>query len=177
MTRLPEVSHRDALPEEHRGVYDYLVQTRGRVSTSMAVLLHSPDLTGLIAQVGTYIRFESPLLARVREVAALASSSELQNAYEEAMHTASALSAGAGEATVQAIKAGAALDQIDLEDQLPVRCARELLRDKQLSQATFDEALQQYGEQGVVDLFATIGYYAMLACLHNAFEVPPPLPS
>ena len=59
MTRLAPILERDALPEDHRSVYDYLVQTRGRVSPGMGVLLHSPDVTGRIVHVGTYVRFES----------------------------------------------------------------------------------------------------------------------
>jgi 4-carboxymuconolactone decarboxylase len=173
MTRLVPILERDALPEEHRGVFDYLVETRGRVSPGMGVLLHSPDVTGRIVHVGSYVRFESALPPRVREVAALAASSEMQNAFEQAAHTPGALQGGASEQSVQTIKERGPLELIDEEDRLPVRCARELFRDHDLPQATFDEALAAYGERGVIDLFSTIGYYSMLACLHKALDVQP----
>ena len=174
MTRLTPILDRDALPEEHRGVYDYIEQTRGRVSPGMGVLLHSPDVAGRIVHTGSYVRFDSSLSPRVREIAALAASSELQNAFEMAAHTPGALQGGASEKSVQTIKERGPMENIDAEDQLPVRAARELFRDHDLTQATFDEAQAAYGEQGVVDLFSTIGYYAMLACLHKALDVQPP---
>lgn len=174
MTRLAPILERDALPEEHRNVYDYLVQTRGRVSPGMGVLLHSPDLTRRIVHVGTYVRFESALSPRLREVAALAASSEMHNAFEQAAHTPGALQGGASEKSVQTIKERGPLESIDAEDQLAVRAARELFRDHEVSEATFGEALAAYGEQGAIDLFATIGYYGMMACLHKALDVQPP---
>lgn len=173
MTRLPPILERDSLPEEHRSVHDYLVQTRGRVSPAMGVLLHSPDVTGRIVHVGTYVRFDSALPPRVREIAALAASSELQNAFEMAAHTAGAIQGGASERSVQTIKERGPLENIDPEDRLAVRAARELFREHDLAQTTFDEALAAYGQRGVIDLFATIGYYGMLACLHKALDVQP----
>ena len=174
MTRLAPILERDALPEDHRSVYDYLVQTRGRVSPGMGVLLHSPDVTGRIVHVGTYVRFESALPPRIREVAAHAASSEMRNAFEQAAHTPGALQGGASEHSVHTIKERGPLEEIDAEDRLAVRAARELFREHDLKQETFDEALAAYGEQGVIDLFATIGYYSMLACLHKALDVQPP---
>ena len=44
-------------------------------------------------------------------------------------------------------------------------------------QPSFDEALAAYGEQGVIDLFSTIGYYAMLACLIRPWTSSPRRPA
>ena len=42
-----------------------------------------------------------------------------------------------------------------------------------LATKTFRKALQHFGPQGITELTATIGYYAMLAGVLNAFEVEP----
>src|SRR5690348_7780399 len=103
MARLPEIKERERLPEAHREVHDYLVKTRGAVSGGFAVLLNSPDVAGRIAHVGSYIRFENTLPARVRELAALTASTEMGNSYEQSIHTRDVTNLGVPEATIAAV--------------------------------------------------------------------------
>jgi 4-carboxymuconolactone decarboxylase len=171
MARLPEVREKHQLPEEHHKIIDYLVQTRGAVSNGFSVLLNSPELAGRIAHLGSYVRFESVLDNRTRELAALTASTEMGNGYEQAIHARALLDLGLPDATVEAIKAGADLNGVAADVALPVRCARELLRDHRLSDDAFAAAHASLGDRGTVELVANIGYYSMLACLHVAFEV------
>ena len=48
---------------------------------------------------------------------------------------------------------------------------REILNFHQVSEATFQALYGRLGEKGFVELAATIGYYAMLACTMNTFDV------
>lgn len=59
------------------------------------------------------------------------------------------------------------------DERLVIRYGRELVRDKRVSDGTFGAARERFGVQGVTELTATLGYYAMLACALNAFEVEP----
>jgi 4-carboxymuconolactone decarboxylase len=173
MPRLPEITERDRLPEDKRDHFDYLLKTRGAVRGGFAVLLHSPEVAGRFAHVGTYIRFESSLPRRVAELAALTTSTLLENEYEVAAHQRGAREAGVDEATLGAVTSGGAIDALSDEDRLPVRAARELVQDHRLSDAAFAEAQKRYGDQGAVDLVGTIAYYGSLAYLHNAMEIKP----
>lgn len=174
MPRLPEILERDRLPEDKREHFDYLVKTRGAVRGGFAVLLHSPEVAGRIAHVGTYIRFESSLPRRVAELAALTTSTLLDNQYEVAAHLRGARELGVDEATLEAVTSGGDLKGLGDEDRLPVRAARELVNDHALSDAAFNDARRRFGDQGAVDLVATIAYYGALAYLHNAMEIKPP---
>jgi len=171
MPRLPQLKAKDQLPEAHRGVHDYLVKTRGAVSRGYSVLLNSPDLAGRIAHTGSYVRFESRLPDDLRELAALTASTEMGNAYERGIHARDCANLGIDAALVDAVLTQKPLDGFAAEETLSVRCGRELLRDHRLSTATFDEARQRLGDQGVVDLIGNVGYYTMLACLHVGLEV------
>ena len=174
MPRLPQITEKKSLPEQHQGVIDYLVQTRGAVSPGFSTLLNSPDLAGRIAHTGSYVRFESSLPDRMRELAALTASSEMGNVYERTIHTRDVEKLGVPQSLIDAIVQMKPLQpDVLAEDSLPVRAARELLRVHELSGATFDEAHSLLGDQGVVDLVGNIGYYTMLACLHVALEVRP----
>jgi 4-carboxymuconolactone decarboxylase len=48
----------------------------------------------------------------------------------------------------------------------------ELLRTKAVSDATYQRALSQFGEQGVVDAVGIVGYYSMLAMVLNTARTP-----
>ena len=48
---------------------------------------------------------------------------------------------------------------------------RQLVVDHRIAPATFEEARERLGVRGLVELTATIGYYAMIAAPLNAFEV------
>src|ERR1700683_5291622 len=50
----------------------------------------------------------------------------------------------------------------------------ELLRDKQVSDATFERAKSRLGMQGVVDMTGIVGYYTFLAMQLNVAQYPPP---
>jgi len=174
MPRLPQIKDKASLPEPNQEVFDYLVQTRGAVSPGYSVLLNSPDLAGRIAHTGSYVRFESTLPDRMRELAALTASAEMANLYERGIHAAEAEKLGVPQSTIDAIIHLKPLEDVPPEDSLPVRTARELLRVHELSNATFEDARAQLGDQGVVDLVGNVGYYTMLACLHVALGVTPP---
>jgi 4-carboxymuconolactone decarboxylase len=171
MPRLPQLTEKSLLPEAHQPVFDYLVKTRGAVSRGYSVLLNSPDLAGRIAHTGSYVRFESTLPDNLRELAALTASTEMGNAYERVIHARDCANLGIDAALVDAVVTQKPLDAFPAEDTLSIRCGRELLRDHRLSSATFAEARQRLGDQGVVDLIGNVGYYTMLACLHVGLEV------
>ena len=175
MARLPEIFERDKLPEDKREVHDYLVKTRGAVSNGFAPFLHSPELVSRIAHLGTYIRFESTLPPKTRELLALTASSELDNPYERGIHAREALNQGASEAAVQAAVGKSSIDGISEDEALPIRAARELVRDHGLSDATFEAVHNVTGDQGYVEFIGTISYYSMLAYNHNAMQVTLPL--
>jgi 4-carboxymuconolactone decarboxylase len=57
-----------------------------------------------------------------------------------------------------------------------VRHGQELIRHHRVSDATFQAVLKQLGVQGITELTATMGYYAMLGFALNALEVAPEKP-
>ena len=172
MPRLPIVTH--PTPEQ-KPVYDYLLKTRGPagVAGGFGVLMASPELAQRIAHLGSYIRFESQIPKRMRSVAAATISSELENPWEYTIHARFCREQGVPEAVVQAILDCAPVSGAEADDQLAIDIARAMARHHKLDQATFDAARQRLGDAGVVDLLATIGYYAMFGVTHKALEVFP----
>jgi 4-carboxymuconolactone decarboxylase len=168
--RIPAVTDRDAVPEEQRHVWDAIVASRGSVRGPFAVLMHSPAVAERVAHLGTFIRFESSLDAATRELAALVTAHLLDCEYERAAHERLAREAGVPDATLDAVR-DKRFAAIDPAYAWVCEFARQLVVDHRVAPATFDTARERLGTRGLVELTATIGYYANIAATLNAFEV------
>jgi 4-carboxymuconolactone decarboxylase len=173
MARIPLVERREQLPPEHRAAWDAIGATRGRVAGPFAALLHSPEIAARAAHLGTYIRFESKLDARERELAILAVARTFDCRYEWAAHVREARRVGLREEAIAAVRERRAPTGLGAAEAQIVDYARELLTAHRADTATFTALADRLGVDRLVELTATIGYYAMLACTLNAFEVLP----
>lgn len=173
MPRLPEITEKDALSEDKRPIFDAIAESRGRVGYPFSLLLNSPEVAGRVAHLGTYLRFESTLPAPDRELAIITAAREFDCAFEFSAHARGAQRAGVREEAVQTVASDGSLDALSPEEAVVVRYGRELFRQHRVSQGTFDEARARFGGQGITELTALMGYYALLACSLNAFEVQP----
>jgi len=170
MPRLPAVTQPD---DANREAYEYLQETRGAVRGGFAVMLASPEVTRRIAHVGTYVRFESGLPAVMRELAVLAACAELENPEESAIHERVCLGLGLPASLVEAVLARSAVEGAGADETLAIAFSRELTRGHRLSEPTFQAVRARLGDKGVVDLIATVGYYAMMAVCHVALDIQP----
>jgi hypothetical protein len=57
------------------------------------------------------------------------------------------------------------------DEQLLYRFATQVLADHFVDQQTFDDALGEWGEAGLVDIIGCLGNFSMLAMLLNTFQV------
>ena len=173
MARVPEITARDSVPSDKRHIFDEIAGSRGTVRGPFAVLLNSPEVAGRAAHLGTYIRFESILSPAERELAIITTSRAFDCQYEWSAHAILAREAGVREEAIEVVANRGALDSLTKDEALVVGYTREVLRDHRVTDETFAAARARFGDQGVTELTATVGYYSMLACALNAFEVTP----
>ncbi len=173
MARITQITERNQVDDDKQHIFDSIATSRGRVSGPFSVLLNSPEVAGRAAHLGAYIRFESTLTPDQRELAIITTAREFDCAYEWAAHATLARDAGVRESAIEIIANGGELSDLTEDEALIVGYGREILRDHRVSEDTFAAAKSQFGEQGVTELTATYGYYGMLACALNAFEVSP----
>lgn len=171
--RVPLVTEREELPPADRHHYDDIEASRGGVRGPFPALLNSPALAGRLAHLGAYVRFEGELAGDVRELAILTTAREFDCAFEWAAHVPIARDAGVPRAAIDALADGDASGGLSEPHATVVAYGRELLGDHRVSDETFDRAVGRFEASGVTELTATMGYYAMVACVLNAFEVLP----
>ena len=174
MARITQITTKDQVPADKTHIFEAITASRGQVSGPFAVLLNSPEVAGRAAHLGTYLRFESTLDAADRELAIITTSREFDCGYEWAAHARLAKEAGVRQEAIDVVANRGSLDSLTDDEALIVSYGRELFRDHRISDATFDAAKAKFGDQGVTELTATMGYYGMLACALNAFQVEPP---
>ncbi len=140
---------------------------RGELRGPFLALLRSPGLAQTVQQVGEYLRFQCPLDRRIAEMATLMAARHWTQQYEWQSHYKHAMKAGLSPAVAEAIgegrrPSGMAADEEALHDLLT-----EVLHNKGACDATYARAVAAFGEQGVIELVAVAGYYAMLAMILN----------
>jgi 4-carboxymuconolactone decarboxylase len=170
---------RDALPENQRRFYDAVQAIRRRpVSGPFIVLMNSaPDLAARFAHLGHYFHSrgqadESVLSMRVRGFASLIGSRTLDAPYEWAAWVNWALEAGVPQDTVDAIREGRPPQNLTAEEALVADfCGQLVSGNHRVNAATYSAALEHFGEQGLVELVVTLGYFTMIALPLNAFEI------
>ena len=170
---------REQLPRDQRRFHDAVKAIRRNpISGPFITLLNSsPDLATRVAHLGHYFHArgqvdESIVPMRVRGFIAAIGARALDGAYEWCAWINWALGAGVSQATVDAIRESRPLPPLPHADQLALAVCSELTSGAhRLSEQTFSAALEHFGWRGLVELVATLGYFALIAFPLNAFEI------
>jgi 4-carboxymuconolactone decarboxylase len=174
MPRLPEVTDRNALPEDQRHVFDYLAETRGGVRLPFSEILNHPEVCYRVAHVGSFARFESSLPKDVIETATCVAAREYDCEFEWAAHARMAGENGVRPEALDVITHKKSLDGLNDHERLVIGFARQLLVQHRVDDDTWNGAISHWGAKGALELTMTVGYYCMLACLLNATQIEAP---
>lgn len=171
MARITTIDKKEDLAPADQNVYDAIAQSRGVVGGPWRALLHSPEMAQRTMHLGSYVRFESTLDHKVIEFTALVAARELDCKHEWAAHVGHGQKAGISMESIRAVYEKKGVETFPSEDAQIVSFVREMIHSHRVSELTFQAIYGRFGEKGMVELTATIGYYAMLACTLNTFDV------
>ena len=170
MARLTSITGKDQVPVEDHGIVDAIVKSRGSVRGPFKMFLHCPKLTGRLANLGAFVRFEGSLDMRVRVLAAMTVAREFDAVYVWGAQTGSARRQGVPEATITAIRDKHSRG-IPAEDAEIVDFTRALIHKHRVDDTAVQSLRKRFGDEGFIQLTGTIGYYSMLAMTVNACEL------
>jgi len=171
MSRLQDLAREDMTVAQLR-LADRITAAFGTVAGPYKVLIHEPELTERLQDVLDYLRGSLALPPRLRLIATLVTLRHWRAAYAWAVNRPSALQEGLSEAVVDAIERGEA-PLFDREDERAVYDASvELLESRKLSDATYRRALAVLGDKGLREIVVVLGFFAVIALVVNAYEVP-----
>ena len=170
--RLPMLADSAMTPAQRDAAQALINSPRKGVYGPFLPLLRSPALLDRVARLGEYLRFDSVLDVRIRELATCAVARHVTNQFEWLMHAPLARKAGVAEATIEALRLGARPKGLPADEEAALDFAAELLNTHGVSEPTYLAAVAQFGEQGVVELATLIGYFVMVSWLMNVAHTP-----
>ena len=163
----------DTMTPAQKTMIDHLLTgPRAGANGPFNVLLRSPEIGDLAQQFGASTRFQSSLPQKLYELAILVTARHWTSQYEWQAHHRSALQAGLSPAIADAIAQGQRPSAMQKDEEAVYNFSSELLNTKQVSDATFNAAKSAFGERGVVDLIAVIGWYHTVSMLLNVDRYP-----
>jgi 4-carboxymuconolactone decarboxylase len=173
MSRMPPLDG-DKLSSEQKRVYDEVAGKRKTVRGPFPMWLRNPKLAEHANQFGIALRDHSTIGRRIFELAVITVCRAWSVQYAWASHAPQAELQGIAPEIVAAIRENRTPDFKKADERLAYEVATEIMTTTELSQASYDKAIAQFGEQGTVELISTIGYYAMVGIFLKSFGVQPP---
>ena len=174
MSRVP-LPPRNELSEAQRRVYDAIAGgPRGQVRPGpLHIWLQSPGLAERAQELGAFCRLGTSLPPRLSELAILTTAVHWQAAFEWNAHEPFAIEGGLLPSLVDALRRGEVPDFTQADERIVHTFASELLRTREVSDATWAEAVAALTLPGVVELIGILGYYALISMTINACRLEP----
>jgi 4-carboxymuconolactone decarboxylase len=172
--RMPKIPDDKLTPAQKQAAAALAAGPRGEVKGPFVALLRSPDLMDRVQRVGEYIRFRCPFDKRINELAAAITARHWTQQFEWWAHARQAIEAGLKPAIAEAIAEGRRPTGMAQDEEIVYDFLTELLVNKGVCDATYERALKQFGEPGVIDLIAISGYYGLLAMVMNVARTAVP---
>lgn len=172
--RMPPLDRNGLDDAQRKAAADLAAGPRKGVFGPFIPLLRSPELMDRMQRVGEYLRFGSSVPAKLNELAMCLTARHTTNQFEWAVHHAGAEKAGVARATLLAIAEGRHPEGLPEDEALVHAFVAELLARHGVSDATYARALDRFGERGVIDLTALVGYFLAVCLVMNVAHTPAP---
>ncbi len=165
--RLGPAPAENLTPAQRESLAAYVAKEKAAPPPPMAIMLRVPAVFDASAILRRHFRFERLLNSRVSEFGILLVARDWTQHYEWNSHDEIALKAGVTADTIAAIADGRRPAHMQDDEAALYDLFMELTRNHSVSDDTYARALRQFGEDGVVDATALLGYYTSLAMLLN----------
>jgi 4-carboxymuconolactone decarboxylase len=174
MSRVAEVTPENASPEQRRIIETIASTPRGGLRGPFKVMLHSPKLADAVQNLGTFIRYGTALGPRVTSLVALVTGRHLGAAVEWVGNSDLARKSGIDAEAIQALLERRRPAFAYARDEAVYEVVTELHQNHQVSDATFDKAVKEFGVPGTCELVGVAGYYMLVGLFLKAFRIQPP---
>lgn len=170
--RLPIIPPARYTQQQRQAAAEFEAARKTPVFGPFEPLMYSPQVMSAARAMGDYLRYKSAIGNTLSELVILITAHEWRQDYEWSLHYPIALKAGIRKEVADAIAAGRRAPAMSPDEQTVFDFTSELLRNKQVSDATFARAKSRLGTKGVVDMTGIAGYYTFLAMQLNVAQYP-----
>lgn len=174
MPRIEPVSDKSQVAPEFQHIADAVLEVFGALRGPHSILLHSPPLDEHALKMGNYFRYNSSLKSPDKELAIITAAREKDCLYVWAAQVGAGRRGGLREEAIAVVKERRDPSGLEPHEAAIVTYVRQLFRQNRVDQDVFDALKERYGIPWLIEMTTVVGYYAMLAGVVNAFEVPAP---
>jgi 4-carboxymuconolactone decarboxylase len=165
--RLPTIPPAQYSEEQKQAAADFETARKVPVFGPFEPMMYSPQVMSQARAMGDYLRYKSAIGNTLSELVILITAQAWTQDYEWAVHYPIALKAGIRKELADDIAAGRRPTAMSPDEETVFDFTSELLRSKQVSDATFERAKSRFGSKGIVDMTGIVGYYTLLAMQLN----------
>jgi len=170
--RLPIIPPAQYTEDQKQAAADFESARKVPVFGPFEPLMYSPRVMSTARAMGDYLRYKSAIGNTLSELIILMTAREWTQNYEWSLHYPIALKAGIRKEVADDIAVGRRPTAMSPDEATVFDFTNELLRKKQVSDATFERAKSRLGMKGVVDMTGIVGYYTFLAMQLNVAQYP-----
>lgn len=174
------VPRREDLDPEGQEVYDATLASvnapyrrgiaGGGLTGPAGIQLHSPRYRKHFQAMNDFLRFQSGMDARLREIAILSTARETDHQYEWCGHEPMALEVGVEPDLIEVIYQRAPLDGVAETDAVVIAVVREAVGAGKVTSQTYERAERLLGIEMLVNLCGLIGNYLSVGVLLRVFN-------
>ena len=174
MARIPQVT-RESVSEDLREIFDEVAPGPAGAGTGpMSVLTNSPELARRARPLFNYVRNESSVPKKLRELAMLTTARAMDCPYIWNAHVGFGRSEGLCDSLIDALRDNKPLPQMPPDEAAVFNFGMEMFKSRRVTPATFQAVHDLLGTRGLVELTSLLGFYTMLAFNANAVELDLP---
>lgn len=170
--RLPPIAPDQLSDAQKKIVADIVSGPRGHLPPPMVPMLRSPELMVKIQGLGGYILFHNSLSPRIFEFTVMLVARQWTQQFEWRHHYPLALKAGVSQETLDAIAEGRRPAKLADDESIAYDFILEVLTNKSVSDATYGRYVAKFGEQSLMDMLGTLGFYTSMAMIINVDRTP-----
>jgi len=182
--RLPPVN-REELDDFGKALYDSIVQS-GRSFTydeenqeymgPRSIRMYSPIVADHNSRSNEYLRYQSGMDPKIRELTILHAAWEMNSSYEWTSHEETALEVGLPQEIIDIVKYNKPIPaNLGEQEATIITLCREIFRgDHQVSADTYAKAEALFGKKQLVEIVALLGGYTATAMILNTFDMQLP---
>ena len=163
MSRLAPLAPERMSAEQHAIHARISAGPRGRVAGPFVAWMYSPCVARHVDELGTYLRFETGLPARLVELTILQTIAFWRSRFAWNRHVALARDLHISERILDALRYGTVPDHHDMLERAAYDFVDALLHKRATSDLDWQRLVTAFGETGEVDLVAIVGYYGFVA--------------
>jgi 4-carboxymuconolactone decarboxylase len=134
--------------------------------------IRRPEVAQRALSVGNYIWERTVVGRRIVELAILVTGRHWRSNVEWVAHARMAREQGVSDEVIQAVFDRRVPEHAPADEQLTIRVCRSLHETQDLPLELYRAAVEQWGEEGLMDIVQTIGFYTFVSMTLNTFDVP-----